>query len=71
MVYTWMVEQHRIDVNLREFDKTHTDECTFVFVPRLTARSAPTQYLPRPLWFIQDMVLPIDNLGFTHCNVPH
>ncbi|MDX6914726.1 site-specific integrase [Pectobacterium carotovorum] len=39
MEYTRMGKQHKIDVHLREFGKTRTDECTFVFVPRLTARN--------------------------------
>lgn len=39
MAYTRMGKQHKIDVHLREFGRTRTDECTFVFVPRLTARN--------------------------------
>lgn len=39
MAYTRMGKQHQIDVHLREFGRTRRDECTFVFVPRLTARN--------------------------------
>ncbi|HBU6365750.1 TPA: site-specific integrase, partial [Citrobacter freundii] len=39
MTYTRMGKQHQIDVHLREFGRTRQDECTFVFVPRLTARN--------------------------------
>ena len=39
MAYTRMGKQHSIDVHLREFGRTRTDLCTFVFVPRLTARN--------------------------------
>ena len=39
MAYTRMGKQHKIDVHLREFGRTRTDYCTFVFVPRLTARN--------------------------------
>ncbi|HAU8266651.1 TPA: site-specific integrase [Kluyvera intermedia] len=39
MTYTRMGKQHVITVNLREFGKTRTDECTFVFCPKLTARN--------------------------------
>ncbi|WPS00480.1 site-specific integrase [Klebsiella aerogenes] len=39
MVYTRMGKQHQIKVHLREFGRTRTDACTFVFVPRLTARN--------------------------------
>ncbi|KHS76976.1 integrase [Pectobacterium brasiliense] len=39
MTYTRMGKQHEIDVNLREFGRTRKDLCTFVFVPRLTARN--------------------------------
>ncbi|MDN2486375.1 site-specific integrase [Kosakonia sacchari] len=39
MAYTRMGKQHHIDVHLREFGRTRTDVCTFVFVPRLTARN--------------------------------
>lgn len=37
--YTRMGKQHEIDVNLREFGRIRVDTCTFVFVPRLTARN--------------------------------
>ncbi|ELY4638945.1 site-specific integrase, partial [Cronobacter sakazakii] len=39
MAYTRMGKQHHIEVNLREFGRTRMDLCTFVFVPRLTARN--------------------------------
>lgn len=39
MAYTRMGKQHHIEVNLREFGRTGMDLCTFVFVPRLTARN--------------------------------
>lgn len=39
MAFTRMGKQHEITVNLREFGKTRTDECTFVFCPKLTARN--------------------------------
>jgi len=39
MAYTRMGKQHKIEVDLREFGRTRTDECTFVFVPKLTARN--------------------------------
>lgn len=39
MAYTRMGKQHQIDVHLREFGRTRRDECTFVFVPVLTARN--------------------------------
>lgn len=39
MAYTRMGKQHQIEVHLREFGRTRTDACTFVFVPRLTARN--------------------------------
>jgi integrase len=39
MAYTRMGKQHKIKVHLREFGRTRTDDCTFVFVPRLTARN--------------------------------
>lgn len=39
MAYTRMGKQHEIDVHLREFGRTRKDLCTFVFVPRLTARN--------------------------------
>lgn len=39
VAYTRMGRQHQIDVHLREFGRTRRDECTFVFVPRLTARN--------------------------------
>ncbi|MEL0569355.1 MULTISPECIES: tyrosine-type recombinase/integrase [Citrobacter freundii complex] len=39
MAYTRMGKQQPIDVHLREFGRTRRDECTFVFVPRLTARN--------------------------------
>lgn len=39
MAYTRMGKQHNIEVHLREFGRTRTDLCTFVFVPRLTARN--------------------------------
>lgn len=39
MAYTRMGKQHKVNVHLREFGRTRTDNCTFVFVPRLTARN--------------------------------
>lgn len=39
MAYTRMGKQHKIKIHLREFGRTRTDECTFVFVPKLTARN--------------------------------
>ncbi|VEB96814.1 Integrase [Cedecea lapagei] len=39
MAFTRMGRQHEIKVHLREFGRTRTDECTFVFVPKLTARN--------------------------------
>lgn len=39
MAYTRMGQQHEINVNLREFGRIRKDLCTFVFVPRLTARN--------------------------------
>lgn len=39
MAYTRMGKQHCIDVHLREFGKIRQDPCTFVFVPKLTARN--------------------------------
>ncbi|WP_420913856.1 tyrosine-type recombinase/integrase [Klebsiella grimontii] len=39
LAYTRMGKQHEIDVNLREFGRVRVDACTFVFVPRLTARN--------------------------------
>jgi len=39
MSYTRMGSQHHIEVHLREFGWVRTDLCTFVFVPRLTARN--------------------------------
>lgn len=39
MAYTRMGKQHQIEVHLREFGRTRIDACTFVFVPRLTARN--------------------------------
>jgi integrase len=39
MAYTRMGKQHNIDVHLREFGRIRQDLCTFVFVPRLTARN--------------------------------
>lgn len=39
MAYTRMGKQHKISVHMREFGRTRTDDCTFVFVPRLTARN--------------------------------
>lgn len=39
MALTKMGVQHRILVNLREYGKTREDLCTFVFVPRLSARN--------------------------------
>ncbi|MDR0219425.1 MAG: site-specific integrase [Enterobacteriaceae bacterium] len=37
MSYTKLGAQHKIKVHLREYGRTRTDECTFVFVPRQTA----------------------------------
>ncbi|NDJ59392.1 site-specific integrase [Enterobacteriaceae bacterium 4M9] len=39
MSYTRMGQQHAIDVHLREYGRARQDVCTFVFVPRLTARN--------------------------------
>ncbi len=39
MAYTRMGKQNKIKVHLRKFGKTRTDECTFVFVPKLTVRN--------------------------------
>lgn len=39
MAYTRMGIQHDIVVNRREFGKKRIDICTFVFVPKLTARN--------------------------------
>lgn len=39
MAYTRLGTQHQIDVHLREYGKKRTDLCTFVFVPKLTARN--------------------------------
>lgn len=39
MEYTRLGKQHKVSVHLREFGRTRIDECTFVFVPRLTARN--------------------------------
>lgn len=39
LAYTRMGKQHQIDVHLREFGRVRVDACTFVFVPRLTARN--------------------------------
>jgi integrase len=39
MAYTRIGKQHEVDVHLREFGRTRKDLCTFVFVPRLTARN--------------------------------
>lgn len=39
MEYTRVGKQHSIEVNLREFGRKRIDQCTFVFVPRLTARN--------------------------------
>ncbi|MEB5922775.1 site-specific integrase [Franconibacter daqui] len=39
MAYTRMGKQHEISVHLREFGRVRIDPCTFVFVPRLTARN--------------------------------
>lgn len=39
MPLTRMSRQHAIEVNLREVDKKRIDECTFVFLPRLSARN--------------------------------
>lgn len=39
MEYTRLGVQHKIKVHLREFGRTRIDECTMVFVPRLTARN--------------------------------
>ncbi|MDC9595293.1 site-specific integrase [Xenorhabdus anantnagensis] len=39
MAHTKLGTQHKIKVHLREFGRTRTDECTFVFVPRQTAQN--------------------------------
>lgn len=39
MAFTRVGKQHEIKVHMREFGKTRTDLCTFVFVPKLTARN--------------------------------
>lgn len=39
LAYTRMGKQHQIKVHLREFGRLRIDACTFVFVPRLTARN--------------------------------
>ncbi|PLR48675.1 site-specific integrase [Chimaeribacter arupi] len=39
MALTKMGVQHNIEVHLREYGKTRQDLCTFVFVPRLSARN--------------------------------
>ena len=39
MAYTRMGKQKSIDVHLREYGRIRHDDCTFVFVPRLTARN--------------------------------
>lgn len=39
MEYTRLGTRHEVDVHLREFGKIRKDLCTFVFVPKLTARN--------------------------------
>ncbi len=39
MAYTRMGQSHKMTVHLREFDRTRTDDCTFVLVPKFTARN--------------------------------
>jgi len=39
MEYTRVGRPRQVEVNLREFGRKRIDQCTFVFVPRLTARN--------------------------------
>lgn len=39
MKYTRLGTRHEVEVHLREFGKIRKDQCTFVFVPKLTARN--------------------------------